>query len=313
MNSVFLCHFLLSTYMIVIMVGNSVQAFSQNQIVNINQIIPNSEEVPGWFQDGELEYAKGEDLYLIINGGAEIYHEYGFQQAVFLTYMNKNESRINLAIFEMTDPESAYGIYSFKTDTGGISLDVGEDGWLSSYYLNFWKGNFLVTIIGLDDSQETMAGIIQIAQAVDHRIQRKSIKPDLIKYLPAEDLLPNGITYIKGLLALFNTYNFHPNNIFNFNEGLHAIYDSYALFLFTYDDANDSRQWFSSAIKNLEESEKYSDFTTVRDYTVFSDERGNDFSIKVYQKYIIIIGTRGEFHSEQIFRKVEKHIDSVKS
>ena len=56
--------------------------------------------------------------------------------------MNKNENQINLAIFEMNDSPSAYGIYSFKTDTGGVAMEIGEEGWLSSYYLNFWKGNF---------------------------------------------------------------------------------------------------------------------------------------------------------------------------
>jgi len=311
MNSVFINHFLLSFYIILSICGDSSQLFSQNQIVNINQIIPNSEEVQGWFQEGELEYAEGEDLFLIINGGAAIYHEYGFQKAVFLTYINKNESRINLSIFEMTNPTSAYGIYSFKTDTGGISVDIGEDGWLSSYYLNFWKGKFLVTIVGLDSLTETTNGIVQIAKVVDQKIQMISIKPDLIKYLPTEELLPNGITYLKGLLALYNTYNFHSTNIFNFKEGLHAIYNSYAIFLFIYDNANDSRQWFSSAIKNLEESEKYSGFTNIKDYTVFSDEKGNDFSMKVYQRYIIILMTSGEFDSEQIFRKVENHIDAM--
>jgi len=75
---------------------------------------------------------------------------------------------------------------------------------------------FLVTIIGLDDPKETMSGIIQIAKAVDQRIQTTSKKPDLIDIIPTEELVPNGITYIKGLLALFNTYNFHPNNVFNF-------------------------------------------------------------------------------------------------
>jgi hypothetical protein len=297
--------------MILIMGGNFVQVFSQSQILNINQIIPNSEEVQGWLQDGEMQYAKGEDLFSIINGGAQIYHEYGFQQAVFLTYINKNERRINLEIFEMANPTSAYGIYSFKTDTGGTFMEIGEDGWLSSYYLNFWKGKFLVTIIGLDISKETKDGIFQIAKAIDQRIQIQSIKPDLIKYLPAEQLLPNGITYIKGLLALFNMYNFHSNNIFNFNEGLHAIYDSYAIFLFTYDDANDSRQWFSNAIEDLDETEKYSDFINIKDYTVFSDDKGNHFSMKVFQKYIIILVMSGEFDSEQIFRKVEKHIDAM--
>lgn len=311
MNTTFLAHLLLSIYMISIIGEHSVYALSQNQNLTIKQIVPNSEQVQGWLEDEELQYAQGEDLYLIINGGAEIYHEYGFRQAVFLTYVNKNENRINLAIYEMIDPESAFGVYSFKTDTGGIALDIGEDGWLSSYYLNFWKGNFLVTIIGLDDSQKTMDAIIHIAQVIDQRIQIKSIKPDLIKYLPTEKLLPNGITYIKGLLALFNTYNFHSNNIFNFNEGLHAIYESNAVFLFTYDNAHDARRWFRSAIKNLEENEKYSDFSTVKDYTVFCDEKENDFSMKVYRKYIIIVMTSEEFDKEQTLRRVEKHIDAM--
>jgi hypothetical protein len=311
MTALFSSPFLLLINIILIIRGGFGQEHSQDQMFNIDQMVPNSENLPGWFQDGEKQYAKGDNLYEVINGGAAIYHEYGFQQAVFLTLINKDEKRINLEICEMDNPECAYGIYSFKTDTGGTFLDIGEDGWLSSYYLNFWKGKFLITITGLDNSKEIKDTMIQIAKLVDHRIQMKSIKPDLIQYLPDEDLLPNGITYFKGLLALFNLYNFDRTNIFNFNEGLHAIYDSYALFLFTYDNADDSRQSFRNAITNLAKNDKYSDFTKAQNYTMFSDEKGNYFSMKVYKRFIIIVMMSGKLDTSHIFMKVEKHIDAL--
>ena len=98
----------------------------------------------------EPQYVEGEDLFLLINGGAEIYHEYGFKQAVVQSYADDQDRSLNLEIYEMLDPAAGYGIFTFKRGKGGRDLELGDEACLQDYYLNVWKGDFLITFVGFD-------------------------------------------------------------------------------------------------------------------------------------------------------------------
>jgi len=173
---------------------------------DVTQYLPAKSDLTGWTAVDEPQIAQGEDLYLLIDGAAEIFLEYGFKEAVMQSYRNGNEKSINLEIYEMKDPSSAYGIYTFRTSTRGKGISIGNDGRIEDYYLNFWKGNFLVTVIGFDLEAETVDDITTIAKAVEVRIKEDGRKPPLTGILPVNGLKPNGIKYLKGNLALYNNY-----------------------------------------------------------------------------------------------------------
>jgi hypothetical protein len=121
----------------------------------LRSLLPAGQEAGGWKEDGPHQEFKGEDLYLYIDGGAEIYREYGFEEVLVQEYKNREGIRLSLELFQMTSPESAYGMYTFKRSPRGAPLEIGAEGQLEDYYLNFWKGNFLVTITGQDGNPAT--------------------------------------------------------------------------------------------------------------------------------------------------------------
>ncbi len=82
--------------------------------LDISLYLPASGEVDEWKKERALLSYSGEDLFTYINGGAEIYHEYGFKQVVVQDYKNANERSLSVEIFKMENPAAAYGIYSFK-------------------------------------------------------------------------------------------------------------------------------------------------------------------------------------------------------
>ena len=79
----------------------------------ISTHLPTSGELKPWKSFGPREIYKGEALYLWIDGGASIYMEYGFEQAVTERYLGPDSQLITLELYEMEDPTSAYGIYTF--------------------------------------------------------------------------------------------------------------------------------------------------------------------------------------------------------
>ncbi len=255
---------------------------------DVMQYLPGENDLEGWYALDDPQIARGEDLYLLIDGAAEIFHEYGFKQAVIRSYGNENGKSINLEIYEMEDPSGAYGVYTFRTGEGE-EISIGDRGRLEDYYLNFWKGSFLVTVIGFDTDEETIDGIIAVAKAVEARIEEKGEMPHLVSLLPLSGLKPNGIKYLRGNLALYNNYEFDKTNIFGLSEGVIGMYGTCRIFLFSYKDDADSRKWFMNGAGRLETSPAFHDFTWCVTGCTMRDGGGNHLRIEPYRNFIILV------------------------
>lgn len=269
--------------------------------------LPQTGELKGWEPVGTPQHMIGEDLFLLINGGAEIYHEYGFKQVIVQGFKNKNGKSFNLEIYEMQNPAAAYGIYTFKTGDEGKPLDVGNEGLLEDYYLNFWKGNVLVTIIGFDSENETMDGIKETAKVVAAKITARGQKPALIHMLPEtykNRLKPNGVTYLKGNLALFNQYEFDTGNIFGLKQGVIGDYGNFKLFVFQYEDTIECNKWLKNAAKLLKKNPRFKNVTTQDSGFSMIDEKGISFYIENDKRYIFILQGKKKEEATAIIREI---------
>lgn len=123
-------------------------------------------EIDGWQMDSEPEIYVGDTLYELIDGGAEVYHQFGFVQALAAQYSDAEGRSISLEVFEMGDVEGARGIFADKTGDTGEPLAIGDEAVGEDYYLNLRSGRYLVTITGFDSEPETQDGILELARAV---------------------------------------------------------------------------------------------------------------------------------------------------
>jgi hypothetical protein len=188
--------------------------------------LPADGAVPGWLRDGELQRYAGEELYAYIDGGAEIYQEYGFRRVVVQDYKNAAEKSVSLEIFEMETPAAAYGIFTFKRSGKGTSVPLGSGAELEDYYLNFWKGRFLVTLTGFDEKAGTIDGILAVGGAVDAKIRDRAEVPELASALPRKGLRPGSIKYLKGPLGLNNIYPFYTARGLDFAAAVKGDYEN---------------------------------------------------------------------------------------
>ena len=58
-------------------------------------------EIDGWRMEYEPEIYVGDSLFELINGGAEVYHRFGFVQALSTQYSEADGRSISLEVFEM--------------------------------------------------------------------------------------------------------------------------------------------------------------------------------------------------------------------
>jgi hypothetical protein len=137
---------------------------------DISFYLPAPDRLKGWKSVDTPQKFTGKDLYIYMNGGAEIYLSRGFKQLITQKYINKSSKTITLEIFEMESTSSALEMYTSKIGNDGTPLAIGEEALLEDYYLNFRKENFLVTLTGFDSEKETIDGLITISKVVDERI-----------------------------------------------------------------------------------------------------------------------------------------------
>jgi len=279
---------------------------------DLSQFLPEEKDIGKWKRDGSPQEYKGEDLFLYINGGAEIYHEYGFKQVIVQDFRNKNGKSISVEIFEMLDSESAYGIYTFKTSTEGKELSLGDMAQLEDYYMNLWKGNFLVTLTGFDEDEETVKGLQEIARAVEAKIKTKGKRPLLVSMLPEKELVTSSIKYFKGSQGLYNNYPFFTRDVFSLKKGVKGDYKTgYSIFLFSYKNSEECRNRFIEVKTSFKESQRYNNFKPVDDELFkVKDSKGKLIFVSHSKNHILIImGKIDQFQARDIFDYIRKHLN----
>ena len=231
---------------------------SPNQ--DLSRLLPESTMAGAWKPEGDPGSWEGEDLYIYINGGAEIFHEYGFQRVIIQDYKNQEDSSISLEIYEMQDAGGAYGIFSFQASDTGEKLDIGQGGQFEDYYLNFWQDRFFITLTGFDQKPQTLAGLKHLAEALAARFGKREhgIPPALLNRLPRENLLPTGMKYFRGHLGLFNSYPFSQQDIFQLQEAAKGRYaGGHEIYLIPYKDVATRQDIFLSVKDALFSSSDY--------------------------------------------------------
>ena len=278
---------------------------------NLKKYLPTENELLDWKKDDLPQEYEGEDLFLYINGGADIYHEYGFRQVVIQDYLNKNGKSVSLEIFEMTASDSAFGMFSFKISSSGKQISLGNGGQMADYYLNFWKGNLLVTLTGFDEDEKTKEGLVRIAKAVDTKISTNGKIPALISFLPENGLMETGQKYFKGNIGLFNSYRFFTQNVFRLKEGVKGDYkDGYSLFIFNYTDKEECLERFEEARETFKKSQNYKDYKDIQENLIqITDNKGKTIFISPFDKYLLIVlGSVTQSEATRIIEAVNKNL-----
>ncbi len=167
-------------------------------------------------------------------------------------------------------------MFSFKRSGSGKAVPLGSGAELESYYLNFWKGRFLVTLTGFDDARETVDGLLAIGAAVAAKLPGGVPEPALVGGLPADGLRPGSVKYIKGLLGLNNVYPFSTASGLGFAEGVRGLYDDgTTLLLLDYGSAGSMREGWSELRAFLQSSERFARVgIEPTEHVLFQDGKG---------------------------------------
>lgn len=257
----------------------------------LRALLPGNDQAGAWTRDGDLQEFTGEDLYLHIDGGAAIYQEFGFSGMISQDYRSRGGKVLSLEIFRMATPEAAYGMFTFKRSAGGEPLPVGAEGQLEDYYLNFWKGPFLVTVTGFEKDEQVREQLVPLAQAVARKIADDAARPPvLVAKLPRSGLRSESVRYFRGYLGFMNHYPSTAAQDFQVREGVCGEYAPGAvLFILAYSGPDEARARLV-AVEKVIAGGTASPRSCASPDGSFSviDDKGNKVTLRAVGGYILI-------------------------
>jgi hypothetical protein len=165
----------------------------------LESLVPKGDLQDGWAIIGGPRIYNKKTLFEHINGEAELFIKYGFQESIFAVYQGqRKENQIDLDIYDMGNVLHAFGIFSrFRNEDRPAG--IGLDSYLDERYGFFYKGRYFVMLYATESDTSILKGL---EMAISSRIEDVSPSPKEIGYFPKNRLKPGSIQYFpEGLLG----------------------------------------------------------------------------------------------------------------
>jgi hypothetical protein len=153
-------------------------------------------DAPGWTREGTPEIYRAGNLWEYIDGAAETYLAFGFEELATARYRDAaSKATATVDVYRMGKPLEAFGIYAQELNPGAGAFDAGAAGYQAANTINFWSGPYYVKVTG---SAETPAGepLQKLARAIAARLGRPGPPPPELDWFPRERLVAGSVKLV---------------------------------------------------------------------------------------------------------------------
>ena len=184
-------------------------------------------EAAGWKWDGKETRYDSKSVFQYMNGAAELYLAYGFQNLRVRRFEKPNQPPITLELYDMASSENAYGVFSFERQDEAAGIGQGSE--FGGGLLRFWKGKHFVSIYADGGGVELESAILTMGRTTADLIQGMGPEPKLIDFIPGKDLglVDRSVRYLKSHVLLNQRLFIAHQNILNLNRRTEALLAQY--------------------------------------------------------------------------------------
>lgn len=150
--------------------------------------LPDSLIQGGIARSSEIRTYSGESLYEYIDGGAEVYHDYGFVEVATANYQQGAIEAI-VDIYGFDTGDHAYGLYAYFRPGDAQPASFGAEGFSTSSTIDFVKGKYVVRLIGFDESAETQKLLRSLASLIVGDLPGDDYLPAAFSLFPPDNII----------------------------------------------------------------------------------------------------------------------------
>jgi hypothetical protein len=227
----------------------------------------------------EMNY-KGKALYGFMNGGSDLYLEYGFKElkAIELEYSGH---RYSVEIYIMPTPEDAFGIYSQHTFKCFPVESASLCGCSSTSQFQAAEGNIYLSIVFTPGLKDTKDGAFSLARYFLDKFgngDRLSV-PYQIDSIADKKEIPLHLKYVRGIISMGNI-NYpvlqYLDNLDPYDAWIFKKENNPDLFLITFD----TKEHLEIFMQRIETAKEDSSSTAIPDLPeIVSPAKANKYSV----------------------------------
>ncbi|MBI4753610.1 hypothetical protein HY793_04485 [Candidatus Desantisbacteria bacterium] len=244
---------------------------------------------------GKLYCYEDDELLKHLDGTAEKYLAYKIKSLSVQEYQNDSGITLTVEIYNMLSPQDAFGIYSLDRNPEARFVELGNEGIITSYRVEFWKANFYVKLIHSIPGPKD--DLIQIAKKLAGNINRNSKEPQLVNLLPVNDYIPRSVKFFHEKISLNNIY-YIPENFMELNNKTNGVVGYYR---------NDKERAKAFIIKYPSKDLAKTAYDRYSKY--LSEHQKNDAAVNVFDAYMF--GIWDEVDSKWTRKIMNELADSV--
>ena len=181
--------------------------------------------VDGWSKAEPMLRFTRNDLYGYINGGAELFLEFGFRELLVQKYA-EGDRNVALEIYRMESAAAALGVYLTRRgdETPVPGITTRNSG--SLYQFNVLQGNCFFQVNNFDGDSSRFPIMVALAQQTTAAIP-ESTPVELLDHLPPENLVAGSELLIRGPYALQPIFTFGEGDIFQLGGKVYGVVGKY--------------------------------------------------------------------------------------
>jgi len=159
--------------------------------------LPGDNVVPGWTPQGQPRHFVAANLWEYIDGGAEAYLRFDFQEVVAVTYVNRAAGlEIAADLYRMANPLGAFGIYAQELNPAANVVAVGGEGSFDRTAFTLWTGPCYLKLASDKDDPQLEAGLKALAAEVAKRVGGATARPAQFDRFPTAGLVTRSFKVI---------------------------------------------------------------------------------------------------------------------
>jgi len=188
-------------------------------------VLPQDDFVKEWKKSEKLLIFSKNELFNYIDGGAELFLEFGFEKLYVQRYSSKN-SELTLEVYEMESPESALGIYLTKCGQEVPIKGLGARHSAEKSQFTILRERYFIHVNNFSGNEALLAVMLALSQEM-----LKNLPADnavrLLEYLPKENLIAHSERLIRGPYALQPIFTFGQGDILELSRKVFGVVGNY--------------------------------------------------------------------------------------
>lgn len=193
--------------------------------VTTDPLMPADGAVEGWTRFEPPRQFTRSDLYGYVDGGAEIFLEFGFEQLQLQKY-RKGDDEFAVELYRMADPEAALGIYLMKCGQEHRDPALGVRHTVGRYQLMLQKGRYFVIVQSQGGLKALVPDLVAFGRVLAGHIPAG--KPiEALKLLPRKGLVPGSERLVRGPYGLQALYTLGDGDILSLGGKVTAVAAEY--------------------------------------------------------------------------------------